>query len=239
MQTISPLADPIAPSQGPMISLQETLENHYGVDGELCMFSRSQWLSSSAPAGPTFPYWEWVVASIDEDDNLDVPLSFHPSETSVTLPDGTESTWILEQNLTSRWGDFNEFMFEKKPGLAILQADPVLLGELHSEMRDEITFIGRKDGQFGVYFELEYVSIESEEGNTDEGEGNNHRPHAAVIAGLLENIAVLQAKYPKVEFCIPDASNICNDRPAIWAFVKLGALSEDELDCLSKSLLAI
>jgi hypothetical protein len=129
-------------------------------------------------------------------------------------------------------------MPETKPGLAILTLDEPLLEELRSQMCDETTFICRKDGEFGVYYEQEFCTRESEESDRDDNH-MQYRPHAEVVAYLLENLVKLQAQFPKVEFCIPDVSEIVHDRAGVWAFVKSGSLTDAEREALGDAIFAL
>src|SRR3546814_377846 len=81
----------------------------------------------------------------------------------VTLIDGsgtgTTSEWAISLNLTDRWGDINDTDREKKP-LADLENNPALHEQLLKQMYCEDTFVVRKDGQYGILFELEFMSQE-------------------------------------------------------------------------------
>lgn len=223
------------------IGLEEVLIEHYGREGECPRFPRERWEKAIWPRpNRSVDYWKWVLSCIDEDTNCAwgaTPYTFKRERpVKVTQPDGTVSIWDFEQNLTDRWGDINTYMAETKPGLALLAIDRSLLEKMRSEMYDETTFIGRKDGDFGVYYEMEYVSAESESDNRDYEEIEGLKPHAEVVASLLEGLSKLQSQFPSVQFCIPDESQIINNRPAIWAFVKSGALSTAEREALGTAL---
>ncbi len=71
------------------------------------------------------------------------------------------TTWHISQNLTDRLGEINDFDAENKP-LDKLQHESGLLDRLREQMVDEITFVARKDGRFGILFEVECASQESE-----------------------------------------------------------------------------
>jgi hypothetical protein len=215
------------------ISLSEVLAQHYGRDGELSLFPRAAWQQDN----PGENYWNWVENRVDIEGyswGL-TPFTFRREPlVVVTLPDGAAAFWHMEVNLTSRWGELNDYMAETKPGLPILTLDEPLLEGLRAQMYDETTFIGRKDGEFGIYYEREFCSQESEADDNDDDQ--EYRPHAEVVAYLLAGIAKLQAEYPTVQFCVPDASQICNDRPAVWAFVKSGSLTDEQREALGTEL---
>lgn len=215
------------------IPLCEVLAQHYGRDGELALFPRATWQQDN----PGENYWNWAENRIDEAGYGwgSTPFTFlRKPMVVVTLPDGAADLWHMEVNLTSRWGELNTYMADTKPGLAILTLDEPLLKSLCAQMYDETTFIGRKDGEFGIYYEREFCSQESEANDDDDNE--DYRPHAEVVAYLLEGIAKLQVAFPKVQFCVPDKAQICNDRPAVWAFVKSGSLTDEEREALGTEL---
>lgn len=163
----------------------------------------------------------------------------------VTLLDGTAGKWLINQNLTDRWGDLNTFDFESKP-LDLLEGTPGLLDSLTNQFTQEITFVVRKDGHFGLLFEVEYSSIESESGNGDldpQGEDAKYiaelKPHREAVAHILKMLQDNAERFPQVELCIPDKQYICNDRPAAWAFMPSGAMTEDQREELAGFLLSI
>lgn len=156
-----------------------------------------------------------------------------------SLIDGDYWTeWRISQNLTDRWGVINDFDAANKP-LRELQTDPVLLQRLRRQMWDEITFITRMNGQWGLLFEVEYCSIESETREAQAmGETTNGlKPHAAVIAALKVRLRQLEPEFPGVSFGIPHESQVVDNRPAAWAFVPDGLLDEDQRARLGKALL--
>ncbi|MER2511973.1 MAG: hypothetical protein ABTQ25_06085 [Nitrosomonas ureae] len=145
----------------------------------------------------------------------------------------------ISPNLTDRWGDLNFYAEDKKP-LTPLVESPELLERLQSQMWDEITFIARMDGQYGILFEVEFCSKESEEGIADNsGDEDSLKSHKEVVAAIMRGIAVLEHCFPGVMFCVPDESQIVHDRPAVWAFVPDGKLSDEDRAALGRSLLAL
>lgn len=156
---------------------------------------------------------------------------------AVRESDGEWSTWRISQNLTDRWGDINRYDEANKP-LALLEETPGLLERLTAQMCDEITFVARKDGQFGLLFEVEFCSIESEKNNCDDSEEwcQALKPHAQVVSALLEGLRALAPQYPGVSFAVPDERQIVDERPAAWAFVPDGLLSENQRHALSHAL---
>jgi len=213
------------------ISVLESLTSYYGVNGECPAYARATWLTQE----PQTPYWSWVVDCMRSNGTwVNTEAFVLPSPVEVTLSNGQASRWYVEQNLTDRCGELNNAHHYKKPALPILHADSALLGELVSQMCDEVTFVTRKDGEFGLLFETEYLCDESE--NNNEDDPDDYAPRAEVVADLLKAIVKLEELYPQVEFCIPDPSQIFCERPAIWGFVKSGGLTEEQRDALSSAL---
>lgn len=165
-------------------------------------------------------------------------------EIRVRLPGAPDEwvTWHISQNLTDRWGDFNYHNAAKKP-LEPLEACPDLVARLREQMWDETCFIVRKDGRYGILFEVEYCSIESE-GEAVAAvyakDGCPLKPHADMIRIINDaTLAKLARKFPGVEFAIPDESEVVDGRPALWAFVSDGLLNEDQREELGTIMLTL
>lgn len=164
--------------------------------------------------------------------------SLSDPEILVTLPGSPHdwTTWRISQNLTDRWGELNYYDSQNKP-LRPLEEDGGLLERLRSQMWDELTFIVRKDGQYGILFECEFLSQESE--SIDGHDYDQLRPHAEMIA-LIDSAAVeLAGLFPGVEFALPDEDQVFNGRPALWAFVKDGLLNAQDRERLGSLMIQI
>lgn len=148
------------------------------------------------------------------------------------------TTWNICQNLTDRWGDFNYYARAEKP-LEELESNPELLARLREQMWDEICFVVRKDGKFGILFEVEYVSIESE-GDRAKDYPDPLKPHAEMIK-IINDAAMekLVPHFPGVEFSIPHEDEICDGRPALWAFVADGLLNAEQREALGRAMLEL
>jgi len=219
------------PSQPGRFSVAESLILHYGPDGECPSYARATWLHQE----PQTPYWDWVADCLRSNGTwVNTDLFTMPPPVKVTLSNGTEALWNIEQNLTDRWGEINDAHWYSKPALPVLYADQDMLDQLVSQMCDEDTFVTRKDGQFGLLFEFEYLCDESE--NNNEDDPDDYAPRAEVVAGLLKALTELEKKYPQVEFCVPDPTHIFYERPAIWGFFKPGSLTKEQRDELSFAL---
>lgn len=142
----------------------------------------------------------------------------------VTGLDGAPVQWMVSHNLTDRWGEINTYASHQKPLHELLQ-QPGLLDALREQMTDELTFVARKDGVFGLLYEVEYECIESD--GVDEMV-HGLKPYEEVAAALLRAIQQNASRFGPAELCVPPADQICCDRPAVWAFVPNGALDEDD-----------
>ena len=147
------------------------------------------------------------------------------------------SKWNIITNLTDRWGEINEYNAELKPRDQLTDYDGALLNVLRQEMWDEITFIVQKDGKFGILYEVEFASRQSEEGLG--GSTQELSDHDVVMNSIAQRLEVLATKFPGVSFCVPPESEIANDRPAAWAFVPYGMLDPLRREELGKALLGM
>lgn len=151
---------------------------------------------------------------------------------------GEASTWNITTNISDRWGDVNPY-HARNPAAKQYIYDEVLQARLRDQMWDEATFVVRKDGQYGILFEAEYLSRESEQGRYQEGDPfyADLKPHEEVAKALIEKMAALPEKFPGVLFAVPHESAVYHGRPAVWAFVADGLLSEAQRKALGDALL--
>lgn len=226
------------------VSLSELLKAHYGLSAEYPIFEREKWLWDLREKRykDNLEYWEWVTRQLVEQDLVEYAVMTVPPSTAVTLPNGQASAWNIEENLTDRWGDLNYHNQQSKPGLLLLKLDEALshpaqlLESLRNLMWAEDTFIVRKDNKFGVLYEVEYLSQESD---YIDGCAVPLKPYSEMKKSLLAKLLPLQQQYPDAEFCVPDANSIYNGRPAVWAFVpmkKLERWSEEKRKSLGLQL---
>lgn len=162
---------------------------------------------------------------------------------SVLLPSGEQSVWAISQNLTDRWGEVNDYESDKKPLLPLIE-NPELFNVLRNQMWDEITFVVRKDGVFGILFEVEYCTRESEAILRRHNDGYDQffdslLSEADRSVELQASMSELSAKYPSVQFCIPPKEEIVEERLAIWGFVADGLLDEEQIEALGRDLLSV
>jgi hypothetical protein len=176
-----------------------------------------------------------VLQAYTPKDVPDPAIKVHP----LGRPDEWE-IWNISQNLTDRWGNLNDYNADTKP-LELLLDDNGLLERLRGQMWDDLTFVVRKDGQFGILFESEYCSIESEAQYKEEDPEwySTLKPHAKVVDRLLQAMEPLAQRFPGVQFAVPDESQIINDRPAAWAFVPDGLLSAEQREELGIAMLSL
>ncbi len=150
--------------------------------------------------------------------------------------------WRIFRDLTDRWGEVNWYDAAKKP-IEQLEGNPALLAHLCAQMWDELTFIVCKDGAFGVLFEAEFCSRESERNvatqcNILESSWyKSLKPHDVVIKALLGGLNKLAERFPGVQFGVPDESVIVENRPAVWAFVPDGLLDAHQREELGHAIL--
>lgn len=148
--------------------------------------------------------------------------------------------WHISQNLTDRWGDLNFHNAANKP-LDALEEDRNFLEHLRAQMWEEETFIVRKDGKYGILFEVEFCSRESEEPEADMDADwyKALKPHAQVVAQLLKGMAEIAPQYPGVQFAVPEEQWIVSDRPAAWAYVSDGLLNNEQRNALGNALMSL
>lgn len=99
--------------------------------------------------------------------------------------------------LTDRWGDWND---SRKPDGNETE-HRAAIERLLPAMFDEFTFIGRKDGEYGIIFESEW----------DDGIEALQRDH--------EGADQVQARHPDVDVHFTHGSHIFNGRWAARAFI--------------------
>lgn len=234
---------PVKAPKPSLLTLEQVLRDHYGTPEGYHAFTRRDWAGNVASDDTRQDYWEWVVSTLTAQDLLCCRTEFNTlPKVTVTLPDGTKVQWLLENNLTDRWGEFNEYASDRKPGLAILQLDEALaledqlLERLREQMCSETTFIARKDGKFGLLYEVEYTSRESESQLCEPEELSSYKPHETVVAALLEGLQKVQGAFPNIEMGVPDSDEIIWNRPAVWAFAPLDVLDETQRSLLDSML---
>lgn len=234
-ESASGQARPSTPPPGPK-SAQEVLAEHYGQHGNCPASGRELWNAQDS----TLDYWDWVVDRIKQSEDWETgPLTFPaPAPIAVTLPGGQASQWYIEQNLSTRCGELNDAYRELKPGLMLLTHDTALFDQLCGQMWDETTFVVRKDNAFGLLFEVEFLSQESE-AHTEGEDLSQYRPRADVTTALTTKLQGLAAEYPQVEFCVPDPAEIWFERPAVWGFFKLDSLTEGQREELGMKLISL
>lgn len=187
------------------------------------VFPHEDWQREVSELNTLRGYWDWVASQIeqrhDEEQGRSEVKDPAVKVRQVGGPEG-ETQWLISQNLTDRWGDINYHNAANKP-LAELEENKDLLERLRSQMVGEETFIVRKDGKYGILFEMEFLSIESED---DE----SLKPHDEVVEALLRGMQKIAENFPGIELAVPDKAEIVNERPAAWAFVADGLLADDQ-----------
>src|SRR6202041_3794099 len=100
------------------------------------------------------------------------------------------------------------------------------------------TFVVRKDGAYGLLFEVEYLALESDahEG-IDPSILRSLRPYEEVVMNLRRRAWPLTRRFRGVSFSIAPPEEVFRERPGIWGFVPDGLLSLAEREALGTALL--
>jgi hypothetical protein len=238
-QVVPVTAPPVVAKPEPLtVTLWEVVEAYYGVWGQCTTYPKRDWQHETEDGDTTQGYWDWAIhnleIALDDSDELTFLDTFvKPAPISVTLLDGTPGHWNIQQNLSTRDGDLNGAYYEQKPALALLQLEDDLLEKLRAQMYSEDTFIVFKDGKFGILWEFEYCSTDSDGDLAEDG----WKPHDVVVSALLKGLNALAPEYPSVTFCVPDPSQVVRGRPAVWGFVPVSfPLTEAQQSSLSTAL---
>lgn len=163
---------------------------------------------------------------------------------AVTLPNGESGSWNISLNLTDRWGELNVYMATAK-AMKPLVDQPELYERLINQQWDEMTFVVHMDGQYGLLFEQEFATKESEVNLIQPTDSCYEQEMARLMSEadlkpvLLERLQPLVAKYPSVQFCLPPKEEMCEERLGIWAFVADGLLDDATREQLGRDILAI
>lgn len=144
--------------------------------------------------------------------------------------------WYITPAITDRWGnpiDDNHDVLKCLEDLGEKR-----LKSLQQQMWGETTFVARKDGVYGVLFETEIRTKESE---IDHPAGKpsdfDVLPlRADVETRLLRGMQSIKLRYPGVAFCVPHPSQIPMQRTGAWAFVRDGLLDDRQRDDLGQEL---
>jgi hypothetical protein len=148
--------------------------------------------------------------------------------------DGKWTTWNITQNLTDRCGDLN--FNGKNTDAVVALMDAGALSQMREQMWSEGTFVVRKDGAFGILFEVEFTCSESEDEAEDPDFYAKLKPREQVVAALLAGMATMQAEFPEVLFAVPHENEVIFGRPAAWAYVRDGLLTEEQRQSLGEQL---
>lgn len=229
---------PVAPVLPKGQTFQELLHETVGAWKNVPDYPRKDWSYEVENNDTSHGYFDWVASQVTLNSEIDVEgVRFHTPRIQVQDARGTPCIWNIEQNLTTRDGELNDVFLETKPGLALLLTMADVLAELQGLMVGEDTFVVRKDGKFGILFEIEYCSQESE------AEGDvldmTCKPHAVVVEALKKGLLELEVAYPEIEFCIPPTYTVVKDRPAVWGYASrrvANTMFADELQELAAKL---
>jgi hypothetical protein len=144
--------------------------------------------------------------------------------------EGAWSTWNMTQNLTDRWGVINCNSHNKGAVQDLMRSGKARC--MLAQMWSESTFVVRKDDAFGILFEVEFESIESELGDVV-----GLLPREQVVGALRYKMARMQSEFPGVLFAVPHENEVHAGRPGAWAYVADGLLSADQRDALGNAMI--
>lgn len=175
--------------------------------------------------------WDELAVSVDDEPEFDRALV-------VRKPAGkglVEVVVRMTPYLTDRKGciDYNDA--GNKP-LSTLQSEAGLLERLRSQMWEEGTVIARQYGSFGVLFERQFLTVETDPEAAEKGDVPDLLGRADLEEILASGLARLQDQFASVDFMVPDPALIEGQRTAVWAFVKDGLLTRDRLNELGEAI---
>lgn len=116
-----------------------------------------------------------------------------------------------------------------------LANDQLLQKRLQNMMRKEVTCIAQKEGEFGILFEVEYLSAESAEAFA--AFDDEYPPEIEMFERLSGYAKQLEAKFPGQLFVVPEPAVIIHGRPALWTFVPLDGATAESLDAIAEACL--
>ncbi|MFN9471426.1 hypothetical protein [Acidovorax sp.] len=148
--------------------------------------------------------------------NLDPLARVH----SLQMP-GAMETWRISPYVTDRRGVITRWPAEEHVPLHLLNIHD-LHDRLKAQMVGDITRIARKDGVWGVLFEIEFHSRESEQFTEPQDVLQGLDTDDQVIPRLVAAAGALGVQFPGVHFAVPEVIYVETMRPAIWAFVPDG-----------------
>lgn len=155
--------------------------------------------------------------------------------TNVYTPEGL-TPWFIAPGLSDCGGELVEQAGDAAYDLQV---------QLHSNEREILvalrekqyqvgcrSYIGWKDGSYGLLFEVEFFSTESD---PERGRGSFDEVTAAVVA----EIPRLESAVPGVSICACPENTLAFGRPGVWAFVKAELLDQTDYKTLLLGLYGI
>ena len=113
-----------------------------------------------------------------------------------------------------------------------------LYERLRKQMFEENTFIVRKDGVWGILFEVEFCCAESEADRADPNDAwfSSLLSYDEQVRNLVAGMQAIAGQFPLVQFAVPESEHIYQGRPAVWAFVADGLLNSEQREALGRAL---
>jgi len=137
--------------------------------------------------------------------------------------------WAISLGLTDRNGELDLDGKETKPFRALLETNGIRDGgkysRLVSQMWGRRTSIARKDGNFGLLFEVALTANLTEVQSASQ-----------VMEVLLSGLPSLRASFPEVDFAVPSPERGQTPFATVWAFVRDGALPANVRETLGFAL---
>jgi len=155
--------------------------------------------------------------------------------------DEEPSAWRISLWLTDRYGALAEPGSGMRPALAALQGDPALLERLKGQMPWNASCVVRKDGVWGLLFDISFPTAESEKDrvNLQDPWYRKLPTRDEVSRRILLALPRLRSSYPGLQFAVPDVEHVDLHRTAVWAFVPNGSLDDAQRDELLTAMRSI
>lgn len=131
--------------------------------------------------------------------------------------------WESLQFLSDRFGEIDAHAKEPTPEHQRLLDDERFATQLVWQIWGEAGFVAYLEGQYGVLYEGEFPTLESD-GHDKEFEGL--RPRAEINAEMIARIPALEAAFPGVRFAVPHHDALLENRSGLWAFVPDGLITD-------------
>lgn len=140
--------------------------------------------------------------------------------------DEESSAWRISLWLTDRYGALDQVGLKSRPAWKALHDNPALLERLKEQMPWEASFVVRKDGVWGLLFDISFPTVESEKDQVDPQDPWYLKlpTREEVSRRILRALPRLGSTYSGLQFAVPDVEHVDLHRTAVWVFVPNGSL---------------